>query len=204
MTPPVPGSSPRVRGTRREADFALGSLRFIPACAGNAIQWVGTNTNVAVHPRVCGEREVSSAVQDYAHGSSPRVRGTRRGCRGAWGGSRFIPACAGNAYAPTEPKPYSPVHPRVCGERAPELIEGIEQDGSSPRVRGTPAEASVTAAITRFIPACAGNARRLTHPARRAAVHPRVCGERSASVTTDRYVVGSSPRVRGTHSGDVA
>ena len=70
--------------------------------------------------------------------------------------------------------------------------------GSSPRVRGTRARCSCSPARRWFIPACAGN----THPRercrRRAAVHPRVCGEHVAGGVEVEAQRGSSPRVRGT------
>ena len=73
---PMPGSSPRVRGTRTCAAtrkamptvhprvcgelvldrlFPDGVLRFIPACAGNSLCTTRTSSTAAVHPRVCGE-----------------------------------------------------------------------------------------------------------------------------------------------------
>ena len=70
------GSSPRVRGT-----FAFmldnNSLnRFIPACAGNISVMEGCGLSHSVHPRVCGEHEVSFTAPTDLDGSSPRVRGT--------------------------------------------------------------------------------------------------------------------------------
>ena len=50
----------------------------------------------------------------------------------------------------------------------------------------------------RFIPACAGNAVAGSASAARAAVHPRVCGERCHTVARKPLGIGSSPRVRGT------
>ena len=50
----------------------------------------------------------------------------------------------------------------------------------------------------RFIPACAGNAVAGSASAARAAVHPRVCGERWVVVGVLMVGSGSSPRVRGT------
>ncbi len=50
------GSSPRVRGTLAAilADDRVD--RFIPACAGNAMASAPNTPQLAVHPRVCGER----------------------------------------------------------------------------------------------------------------------------------------------------
>ena len=90
------------------------------------------------------------------------------------------------------------VHPRVCGERTANRQIFRLTDGSSPRVRGTPARASSTPAIRRFIPACAGNALLLLFRRLVATVHPRVCGERRLTGGTTWSPGGSSPRVRGT------
>ena len=111
-------------------------------------------------------------------GSSPRVRGTRTELRGG------VEA--------------APVHPRVCGERAP-LPRGIHPaTGSSPRVRGTPHPGVRRRPVERFIPACAGNAHRYRGASIRPPVHPRVCGERNPAASVTARANGSSPRVRGT------
>ena len=70
------GSSPRVRGTRGQAEQDGDGRRFIPACAGNTTSHRPECVMAPVHPRVCGEHAPLRAV--------------RRAQR------RFIPACAGN------------------------------------------------------------------------------------------------------------
>ena len=154
------GSSPRVRGTPRERPRPLHRRRFIPACAGNATRAPAPKVASAVHPRVCGERSAVSRPLWSGVGSSPRVRGTRAGVQGLQSGSRFIPACAGNATRRPDRRSGPPVHPRVCGERARLSLERVNQNGSSPRVRGTHSGARPPASQHRFIPACAGNASR--------------------------------------------
>ena len=64
--------------------------------------------------------------------------------------------------------------------------------------------ALTTAARLRFIPACAGNARRRTLRAHTLPVHPRVCGERSLRLAIAASMHGSSPRVRGTRGKEHA
>ena len=71
------GSSPRVRGTRRERGRSGGIQWFIPACAGNTWRRAGRRCRRAVHPRVCGEHLRIYMQCDQINGSSPRVRGTR-------------------------------------------------------------------------------------------------------------------------------
>ena len=94
----VGGSSPRVRGTPPHHDGHRVQERFIPACAGNSTPRRRRSRLTAVHPRVCGELDVASAVLARDVGSSPRVRGTLQ---------MEARTCA-----------TSTVHPRVCGELA--------------------------------------------------------------------------------------
>ena len=172
------GSSPRVRGTLCRARSTGRRARFIPACAGNAPRGCRTCPQVAVHPRVCGERIFSGTCPPRGNGSSPRVRGTlqqrTRSLEAIW----FIPACAGNALARAHGFPGQPVHPRVCGERVCHGLFLRRHDGSSPRVRGTLPAIDPVGRRPRFIPACAGNAPTDDLDRRQATVHPRVCGER--------------------------
>ena len=133
-----------------------------------------------VHPRVCGERVGHPAV------------GVHR--------DRFIPACAGNAFAGQASHVDAPVHPRVCGEREVLGHSPGEVDGSSPRVRGTLRERVWRGGPARFIPACAGNAWPPARCRRPLPVHPRVCGERRAVADDAVGEDGSSPRVRGTRT----
>ena len=116
------GSSPRVRGTPSIYERHPQGPRFIPACAGNACGAVISPRVLSVHPRVCGERRSPMLTFMTTPGSSPRVRGTRGPQPHRAGGHRFIPACAGNASAPSTSPCLGPVHPRVCGERRPAAL----------------------------------------------------------------------------------
>ena len=70
--------------------------------------------------------------------------------------------------------------------------------GSSPRLRGTGWRAAALFAVSRFIPAPAGNSRRNgSQPAGRT-VHPRACGEQEVPTFPKFPCPGSSPRLRGT------
>ena len=176
------------------------SVRFIPACAGNAAARDRVCRREPVHPRVCGERDPSEPWRGIGPGSSPRVRGTLHIWRRGAPDRRFIPACAGNAATRSTATPVAPVHPRVCGERNSAVKRYSSPSGSSPRVRGTRAGSRGSALVRRFIPACAGNAPAPSPGSRPPTVHPRVCGERSHRCESDRVRAGSSPRVRGTHA----
>ena len=167
-----------MRGTLHGGAQSTGSLRFIPARAGNSVGHVVSSRVRSVHPRACGELPAVVTTSARSAGSSPRVRGTpRRGCQHA-GRRRFIPARAGNSarWRPIDRK--SAVHPRACGELNADMESRGEWTGSSPRVRGTRIDRARLRHGTRFIPARAGN---------------------SARDRTDGAIVGgSSPRVRGT------
>ena len=132
------GSSPHARGTLLGVELPGHAPRFIPACAGNAFRRVPASGLTTVHPRMRGERVCTSAKRLPRFGSSPHARGTRR----AWG-----PGCGSG-----------PVHPRMRGERPRKMARHHERIGSSPHARGTQDEEWQPRDITRFIPACAGNA----------------------------------------------
>ena len=72
--------------------------------------------------------------------------------------------------------------------------------GSSPRWRGTPRRPRVPGALSRFIPALAGNADLVLARVPKLMVHPRAGGERGDAEGALRARGGSSPRWRGTHA----
>ena len=172
------GSSPRVRGTRKDGRAGCLAGRFIPACAGNTSGTPPASRSSTVHPRVCGEHDEARVTAMRHAGSSPRVRGTPEcaGCR--YQAHRFIPACAGNTRLRHRPGLPRPVHPRVCGEH--DVVAGL------------------SLGVERFIPACAGNTFVGAGIPSESAVHPRVCGEHAIGRQVTGLPTGSSPRVRGT------
>ena len=79
----------------------------------------------------------------------------------------------------TPPDLSNPVHPRIRGERDFFII--------------------VKDLLNRFIPAYAGNARRVSRLVSLRAVHPRIRGERQNGTADSQRIGGSSPHTRGTH-----
>ena len=171
------GSSPRVRGTVTVTAIRMALPRFIPACAGNRPKSWPCWPVTSVHPRVCGEQLAAALVSVCENGSSPRVRGTAGRSAGERLRERFIPACAGNRLGSSSGGRFGSVHPRVCGEQTRPLLDVFKSLGSSPRVRGTVRCRSTSSAVTRFIPACAGNRGQQNLGIHVSPVHPRVCGE---------------------------
>ena len=172
------GSSPRVRGTARNNGLGRQRQRFIPARAGNGSPARRVPSLSAVHPRACGERARIAKRTGSCCGSSPRVRGTDHPLLRNIHHSRFIPARAGNGTASRILSSREPVHPRACGERNTMTDSLHQEDGSSPRVRGTACRSTPGRVVIRFI--------------------PRACGERPLPNSTKAFPSGSSPRVRGT------
>ncbi len=192
------GSSPHARGTQAIIQLNTAFSRFIPACAGNAPRPTTRSSLPAVHPRMRGERSRIRAGRGYAPGSSPHARGTHRTIDWPTSCGRFIPACAGNACAPSSPLSDASVHPRMRGERW-SFGQWIDQQvGSSPHARGTRLASERMERPARFIPACAGNASPSRADADWIAVHPRMRGERADRDGADLADHGSSPHARGT------
>ncbi len=153
---------------------------------------------VTVQPRVCGERKAVFIRVANTCGSAPRVRGTPicQPCQLVR--CRFSPACAGNAGGWRVSYCAISVQPRVCGERKDHPMQSAQEIGSAPRVRGTRAILLQPFEVTRFSPACAGNAYCANITRLTTAVQPRVCGERLYYITIALKIIGSAPRVRGT------
>ena len=151
------GSSPRMRGTRKEVSDEPKGLGIIPAYAGNTMDLIRAMAVLRDHPRVCGEHVRLSSPSSRESGSSPRMRGTPR--EGAYGKAidGIIPAYAGNTrFCPSLSK-RSRDHPRVCGEHRPSGWIALVMSGSSPRMRGTRRIFRLVSSRMGIIPAYAGN-----------------------------------------------
>ncbi len=154
--------------------------------------------HISVHPRACGEHIRPGFLGTPQGGSSPRLRGTLVGPAERRIGPRFIPAPAGNTRWSMPRSGRLPVHPRACGEHPPIVRHLIVEDGSSPRLRGTPPHWRGRVTEARFIPAPAGNTCRVWCPGAADPVHPRACGEHYFAFFFSAVATGSSPRLRGT------
>ena len=198
------GSSPRVRGKRRQVFESTRRRGLIPACAGKTPSQRQPPSKAWAHPRVCGENAGLSDVRLTVNGSSPRVRGKPRTSRRRPRGMGLIPACAGKTQQIKDEIGGARAHPRVCGENPPLHVACRGGGGSSPRVRGKLDITDLDVAAWGLIPACAGKTSRLRDRARRQQAHPRVCGENSRLGAFGGDDSGSSPRVRGKPTGALA
>ncbi len=176
--PPVAGSAPRVRGTRRALALEAPDRRFSPARAGNTKTGMVVLLMFSVQPRACGEHSISTPNVRDSNGSAPRVRGTPppRGRHAKK--ARFSPARAGNTSCSADNTSASA--------------------GSAPRVRGTPGAEFPRWDIRRFSPARAGNTIECELGGAGLSVQPRACGEHANITAPGILRAGSAPRVRGT------
>ena len=111
---------------------------------------------------------------------------------------RIIPAYAGNTTKPPQYNLYCWDHPRVCGEHMTGSGVCVPSRGSSPRMRGTRADAALGVNQLGIIPAYAGNTDTIGLTPQGLRDHPRVCGEHPRLEPSLSAAEGSSPRMRGT------
>ena len=109
------GSSPRMRGKQLSILFARKPARIIPAHAGQTFHGRRGSAQDPDHPRACGANFVILNVVHELRGSSPRMRGKRRRCRGCIVVFRIIPAHAGQTTWDRWNTSHTPDHPRACG-----------------------------------------------------------------------------------------
>ena len=117
------------------------------------------------------------AMDGSERGSSPRMRGAPTTVFEQVMKDRIIPAYAGSTEQMADTVNESRDHPRACGEHHPWLYEYTLRSGSSPRMRGAPANLGVLQPGDRIIPAYAGSTRRELGGVTIEGDHPRVCGE---------------------------
>ena len=87
--------------------------------------------------------------------------------------------------------------PRLRGEYSPEKHIRPKNVGSSPLARGIRVCHSLSSAIRRIIPACAGNTKSDKYCQNLYWDHPRLCGEYLLSPSIWCVMLGSSSLVRG-------
>ena len=134
--PRARGSPPRVRGKGPKHLSIRQWSRITPACAGKRRNKPYCFFWPWDHPRVCGEKLLSSCVSVFAWGSPPRVRGKALVQSQAQRSTRITPACAGKRLCRSLRKARQRDHPRVCGEKESENDATATRLGSPPRVRG--------------------------------------------------------------------
>ena len=144
-----------------------------------------------------GEHEHLVHGQLQGEGSSPRARGARAPVAPGRGRGGIIPACAGSTRGFFTPWALPRDHPRVRGEHDGIADAVIPAGGSSPRARGAPVRAALSAQTRGIIPACAGSTNTGRNFGTCLEDHPRVRGEHALRTPRIQVCAGSSPRARG-------
>ena len=177
------GSSPHVRGARRDMDPVQPAAGIIPACAGSTTGSPGRAHSRRDHPRMCGEHISTVGCHDVKAGSSPHVRGARGLLlpRGIVLG--IIPACAGSTSYLAAIFHLPRDHPRMCGEHRNIIACICVSLGSSPHVRGAQKHCRHRRGVPGIIPACAGSTSTPTTRNPTQWDHPRMCGEHSSAAS---------------------
>ena len=186
-----------MRGARGPLDADVYQRGIIPAYAGSTTQESASASSRRDHPRVCGEHQFHICKNRKRQGSSPRMRGARRGAENLPRGRGIIPAYAGSTRHGNLYRPNGRDHPRVCGEHYYGDMTGLATKGSSPRMRGALLDAVDGRREDGIIPAYAGSTAAATAITSDEVDHPRVCGEHPPIASELLMYPGSSPRMRG-------
>ena len=175
--PTIPGSSPRLRGTRTSDVGDMSITGIIPALAGNTVMSRWSSSPTWDHPRACGEHPLAQRQLHLPPGSSPRLRGTLEPEADPSQPCGIIPALAGNTREGCLCGVSIWDHPRACGEHRQHCCGRCGRTGSSPRLRGTHTRVGLDADSWGIIPALAGNTNGILRARRVMRDHPRACGE---------------------------
>ena len=155
------GSPPRVRGKVAETGMPSAVTGITPACAGKSQSSALYVPPFKDHPRVCGEKYISLVMIRQIEGSPPRVRGKEFLPPGERAVLGITPACAGKRTNFLHCFGCFGDHPRVCGEKKPNITKPVQPQGSPPRVRGKENNSPAAGVRGRITPACAGKSQAL-------------------------------------------
>ena len=144
----------RGKGTEsRKPEFSDG---ITPAHAGKSIPHHPPTPAWWDHPRICGEKALSTFSSLKNSGSPPRVRGKDQHKCNRCGDKGITPAYAGKSGRTFRAVRSSWDHPRVCGEKSFTLALVEPVVGSPPHMRGKACASSRRACAARITPAHAG------------------------------------------------
>ena len=112
----------------------------------------------------------------------------------------IIPAHAGLTFLRFAPLVSRGDHPRACGAHSNMENMSLYEQGSSPRMRGSPQTASDEKIVDGIIPAHAGLTPASSSARTASWDHPRACGAHRPACSAPPGLSGSSPRMRGSPS----
>ena len=145
-----------MRGKETDSRRQCCSAGITPAYAGKRTLFCLAGRRNRDHPRVCGEKGRTGALDVVQRGSPPRMRGKVRELLFSFHCARITPAYAGKSAANTWITNKIKDHPRVCGEKLLMAISPMPLRGSPPRMRGKAAHPHLHPLHGRITPAYAG------------------------------------------------
>ena len=176
------GSPPRMRGKGSPRPAPLRCARITPAYAGKSEPRRLHEHQRKDHPRVCGEKALSPLSLYLVSGSPPRMRGKVSVFLRSEDPNGITPAYAGKRSRTPSPARSRGDHPRVCGEKMSNIVQGISQKGSPPRMRGKVYIDGNFVPVERITPAYAGKRKSRLLFLLHIRDHPRVCGEKTKKI----------------------
>ena len=156
--------------------------RITPACAGKSHSPAVFGVLSQDHPRMRGEKFCAVSYSLFDKGSPPHARGKVQHTSQRHNGGRITPACAGKSPFVSKPRVVPKDHPRMRGEKKGKLVSRPPFLGSPPHARGK--ESFVICRLPYFgiTPACAGKSDRCYHWKILRRDHPRMRGEKPATL----------------------
>ena len=150
------GSPPRGRGKAAFRAREIPAIRITPAWAGKSSTLGAGTAPLKDHPRVGGEKVKRYTDAGMVPGSPPRGRGKDVKDKAGHLPAGITPAWAGKSIQSSGPLHTAGDHPRVGGEKRPDLPSCLLRQGSPPRGRGKVPLPLVEMRCLRITPAWAG------------------------------------------------
>ena len=107
----------KVCGNRRKVRL----WRITPAYAGKRQGGDATGIDAKDHPRLCGEKVLTTAPLSYTTGSPPPMRGKVESLSIFAVSDRITPAYAGKRRHTSQRSRAAEDHPRLCGEKTKKI-----------------------------------------------------------------------------------
>ena len=186
-----------MRGKGNGAAIPQERMGITPAYAGKRRRTDLVFRSSGDHPRVCGEKSVSTVMVVNLMGSPPRMRGKEFFHRLRSAACGITPAYAGKSSSIVLNLKDQGDHPRVCGEKTTRTCKSSGSVGSPPRMRGKVNKFNEPLRRGGITPAYAGKSRTADGRRMQRKDHPRVCGEKHFTTGTSVNPRGSPPRMRG-------
>ena len=188
---------PRMRGKISRVRDDLARVGITPAYAGKSRAKKAVAAVRRDHPRICGEKRISSTALWYAVGSPPHMRGKDSENRFAENPQGITPAYAGKSLSLCLVRRFRGDHPRICGEKAADRCGPRRVSGSPPHMRGKAASVHFCCAGAGITPAYAGKSASNVSLMSWSRDHPRICGEKALGRSEPPFQTGSPPHMRG-------